>query len=410
MKPFSLYLHIPFCFHKCPYCDFNTYAVSSFPEKEYTGALLAELDYRAAQPEWSGREVQTIFFGGGTPSLFAPVSIRKIVSAICTLFPVSEQVEISLEANPGTVTAESLLGYAQAGVNRLSLGAQSFLPDTLKALGRVHTPEQTEVAIHHARAAGISNINVDLMYGAPHQTLGDVRSDLAEAVRLGVTHISAYHLTIEKGTEFFTANRRGTLRLPKEGAIVQMMEGAIASLSESGFVHYEVSNFAKPGFHARHNLAYWNHDDYLGLGAGAHSYRFTGAQGSLWGSRWSNYAAPKQYIDKATGQGDASCWKDNHSLKDEFFEHIFLGLRKRAGVALHDFATRYRCTLQTLYPTLLSLLETEGLIGISDNAISLTSRGLLLADSVIENFAEPEFVPPLEHSNGAALIGGAQGN
>lgn len=183
------------------------------------------------------------------------------------------------------------------------------------------------------------------------------------------------------------------------------MESTIASLSESGFVHYEVSNFAKPGFHARHNLAYWNHDDYLGLGAGAHSYRFTGARDSQWGSRWSNFAAPRQYIDKATGQGDASCWKDNHSLKDEFFEHIFLGLRKRSGVALRDFATRYGCTLHTLYPTLLALLETEGLIGVTDSAISLTDRGLLLADSVIENFAEPEVVPSQDHTIGATASG-----
>lgn len=389
MEAFSLYLHIPFCFHKCPYCDFNAYAVSAIPEKDYVSALLAELDYRAALPEWRARVVQSIYFGGGTPSLFQAASIRKIISAICKTFPLDDSAEISLEANPGTVSPESLAGYAEAGVNRLSIGAQSFDRATLKALGRMHSPEHVEAAVEAARAGGINNISIDLIYGVPGQTLESLREDISRALALSPNHISAYGLTIEKGTPFYLSFKKGVLKLPKEELVVAMMEEVNNKLPQAGLQRYEVSNFALPGKEARHNMAYWNGTDYLGLGAGAHSF-CAANNGEHHGRRWSNYALPSKYIVEAVGHGVAEGWNDTLALNDAVFEAIFLGLRTTAGVDLDLFKKRFGVSVHTLYPNLLRVLATERLLKVEPQRIALTSRGFMLADSVIENFAQPE--------------------
>ena len=394
MNPFSIYIHIPYCLHKCPYCDFNSYAVSVFPEREYAGALLAELDYRASLPEWRGRPVQTVFFGGGTPSLFSPSTIRKIVAAICNTFQVHDQVEITLEANPGTVSPDSLLGFREAGINRLSLGAQSFSPETLKILGRMHTPVQTESAVAAARAAGFTNINLDLIYGVPKQTLHDLKNDLAATLALQPEHISAYGLTIEKGTEFFTAVKKRTLKLPREGVVIEMMEEINRFLPARDLIRYEISNFAKRGKEARHNMAYWNGDNYLGLGAGAHSFVSAATHNNRVAlKRWSNYASPKQYIEQAAAKGDASSWHDELSPEAAMFEFFFLGLRKVQGVNLDTFEALFGISAETLYPATITILCDQGLITRSGKSLALTERGLMLADSVIANFATPEALP-----------------
>lgn len=394
MKPFSLYLHIPFCFHKCPYCDFNTYAVSAIPEKEYVSALLAELDYRATLPEWRARVVQTIYFGGGTPSLFQPSSIRKIISAICKTFPLDESAEISLEANPGTVTPESLAGYREAGVNRISLGAQSFDRSTLKTLGRMHSPEQIESAVEAARNAGLHNINIDLIYGVPQQSLESLKEDLTRTLALKPTHVSPYGLTIEKGTPFYLSYKKGTLKLPKEDSVVAMMEEINDFLPLNGLHRYEVSNFAHIGKEARHNMAYWSGIDYLGLGAGAHSFNASASvESGNYGMRWSNFALPVKYISETTAHGKAESWTDVLGFQEAMFEYFFLGLRKTAGINLRDFEERFQATVQSLYPALLQVLTDERLIKLDADRLALTSRGFMLADSVIENFVQPEKKP-----------------
>ncbi|MBN8548790.1 MAG: radical SAM family heme chaperone HemW [Deltaproteobacteria bacterium] len=390
MKPFSLYLHIPFCFHKCPYCDFNTYAVSAIPEKEYVSALLAELDYRASLPEWRARVVQTIYFGGGTPSLFQPASIRKVISAICKTFPLDENAEISLEANPGTVTADSLAGYREAGVNRLSLGAQSFDRSTLKTLGRMHSPEQIEAAVESAHGAGLHNINIDLIYGVPDQTLESLKEDLVRTLALKPTHVSPYGLTIEKGTPFHLSYKKGALKLPKEDLVVSMMEEINDFLPMHGLHRYEVSNYSHIGKEAKHNLAYWSGTDYLGLGAGAHSFCADSFGGEHFGLRWSNFALPVKYISETAAHGRADSWSDKLGYQDAMFEYFFLGLRKTAGITLKDFEARFGTTVQSLYPALLHILSEERLIKIDADRLALTSRGFMLADSVIENFIQPE--------------------
>jgi oxygen-independent coproporphyrinogen III oxidase len=389
-EPFSLYLHIPYCLHRCPYCDFNCYALPSLPEKEYVAAVLAELDYRAARPEWHGRVVQSIYFGGGTPSLFNPASLRKIIAVVLKTFPVDDNIEVTLEANPGTVTFDTLSGFLEAGINRLSIGAQSFSPEVLRALGRMHTVAQIEEAVVTARDVGFANISLDLIYGAPGQSIADLQSDLMEVGRLDPSHVSPYGLTIEKGTPFYTSFKKGILKLPREEMVVDMMRRINNELSGCGLLQYEISNYAKPGKEARHNLAYWNGEDYLGLGAGAHSFNASlGETDGAYGRRWSNFATPEKYMEQASVAGAAESWGEVLDERGAIFEYFFLGLRKTAGVSLNAFEKKFHRSAKDLYAVLLEMLISERLLQLDGDMLALTSRGLVLADSVIENFSSP---------------------
>jgi len=392
MSSFSLYVHIPYCVHKCPYCDFNTYAVSSIPEREYVAALLAELDYRATLPEWSGKVIKTIYFGGGTPSLFSPAAIQRFISGVVGLFPIDERVEISLEANPGAIAEDALHGFREAGVNRLSFGSQSFSSHVLKNLGRQHTPAQIESSVANARRAGFHNINLDIIYGAPEQTVNDLKFDLTEAVKLDPEHVSAYGLTIEKGTPFFTSYKKGTLKLPKEQHVIEMIEELNGFLDLCGLRRYEISNFAKPGLHARHNMAYWDGADYLGLGAGAHSFNHAipGGDDQSSAVRWSNFALPAKYIKETIANGHGESWRETLALPDAVFEFFFLGLRKIKGVSIAECSARFGFTPAQLYPARMEMLSVQGLIETKGDLVALTERGLMLADSVIEEFITPE--------------------
>lgn len=402
MADFSVYVHIPFCLQKCPYCDFNTYALATFPEREYLGALLSELDYRATLPEWSGRSVQSVYFGGGTPSLFSAETISKIIRHINALFSIRPDAEISLEANPGNLSTELLVGFAQAGVNRISLGAQSFQERVLRALGRHHRDADIEAAVGAARIAGIANISLDLIFGAPDQTLNELSNDLERIAAVAPCHVSPYGLTIEKGTPFFTSHRKGILRLPPEAAVINMMEEIECQLSALGFQRYEISNYALPGFESRHNMAYWNGDDYLGLGAGAHSFnRRADPAAHSHGVRWANLALPQRYMDESTTRGLAESWRENLTLKDAVFELLFLGLRKTVGVAEAQFQSRFNISINSVYGEVLDTLSEEGLVERVEGSIRLSSRGRMLADSVIEQFASPLIAPAKNaHSRG----------
>jgi oxygen-independent coproporphyrinogen-3 oxidase len=394
MRPFSLYIHIPYCFHKCPYCDFNTYAVPRMPEEEYVAALLAELDTRAATPYFQGRKVQTVYFGGGTPSLLSVRGVERILERIRATFEWDRGMEISLETNPGSVTTELLGGYHAAGVNRLSFGAQSLNSATLRALGRIHTPEQVEHAVVTARQSSFKNISIDLMFGAPEQTVADLEADIAAAAKLAPQHISTYGLTIEKGTPFFVAYKRGTLKLPPEDVVVTMLERSSELLESFGYHRYEISNYAHTGYEAQHNLAYWNGDDYLGLGAGAHSYvRAATPTLSTWGERWSNYAPPTSYMSEAQNRGIATSWSDTLDLSGAMFEYFFLGLRKLKGVSLKDFERVFPFTAHQVYAEQIRTLTEHDLLLLYGDMLRLSPRGLMVADSVIERFAKPE-IPP----------------
>lgn len=406
MLPFSVYIHIPFCLRRCPYCDFNSYVVSAIPEKEYVAALLAEVDYRATRLEWHGRQIRTLYFGGGTPSLFSPFSIRKIVEVIASRFPIADDVEISLEANPGTIGPESLGALRRAGVNRLSLGAQTFNDDFLRALGRLHTAEQIEAALSAARAAEFVNVSLDLLYGLAGQSLPQLKDDIAKIIALQPEHVSAYGLTIEEGTPYFTQFKKGRLLLPDEENSVAMFEELKRALSQAGYRHYEISNFAYPGREAKHNLVYWNCGDYLGLGAGAHSScAFWEGTLRAAGTRWANYAAPATYMEQVVAHGRAEGWQESLSTADLMFEFFFLGLRKLEGVSCSEFERWFGSSIEQVYPEILQILYDQDLLKRDGDYISLTNKGLLLADNVIENFildGERLGVPSLHRSTEAA--------
>jgi putative oxygen-independent coproporphyrinogen III oxidase len=265
LPPLALYVHMPWCVRKCPYCDFNSHQTKGdLPERTYVDALVTDLEL--ALPDVWGRRVHSVFFGGGTPSLFSAASIESLVSAFRARLPLAADCEITLEANPGTFETEKFRGYREAGVNRLSIGIQSFNPKHLKALGRIHDDGEARRAIDIARGS-FDNVNLDLMYALPEQTPDEARADVGAALAAGTTHLSFYHLTLEPNTFFY----RRPPSLPDEDAAAAMQDAIGEKLAEYGYIHYETSAWAKSGRECRHNLNYWRFGDYLGIGAGAHS-------------------------------------------------------------------------------------------------------------------------------------------
>jgi len=364
------------------------------PEDDYISALLAELDARAATPPFAGRTIQSIYFGGGTPSILSSDAVNRLLGAIRATFDCAPGLEVSLEANPGNVTIEQLSGYVAAGVNRLSLGAQSLNSATLHALGRIHTPEQVESAVAVARQSGFKNVSLDLMFGAPGQLLCDLESDIRAAAALQPEHISTYGLTLEKGTPFYVAHRRGALKLPPDDVVADMLQRATTLLPELGYARYEISNYARPGFEARHNLAYWRRHDYLGLGAGAHSFvRSRDVGTDEYGRRWSNFAPPQRYMAAARDTGLAESWSDTVDLRGGMFEFFFLGLRTITGVSLSEFISVFGIPAHHVYGDQFRVLTGHGLLQVGPDVVRLTPAGLMVADSVIENFAEPAVMP-----------------
>src|SRR5919109_4260824 len=248
-EPFSLYIHIPYCVSKCPYCDFNSHVVPEIPEKSYTDALIGELGYYAELGDWHRRPIQSIFFGGGTPSTFHPESIGEILEHVAAKWPIVSDCEITLEANPGTVDRANFFGYRAHGVNRISLGVQSFQPRLLKFLGRVHSADEAKQALGVVREAGFDNFNLDLIYANPDQNLEELAADLETALGLQPPHLSAYNLTIEEGTPFHQEYRKGRMRLLTDEEEIAMAELIEQRLREAGLERYEISNYARPGFH-----------------------------------------------------------------------------------------------------------------------------------------------------------------
>jgi oxygen-independent coproporphyrinogen-3 oxidase len=388
MRVFSLYIHIPYCQAKCPYCDFNSYAAERWPEGRYVAALCSELDHYAEHASWRGAEIGTIFFGGGTPSLFAPASIGRVLAAVARRWGVGAEAEITLEANPGTVSLDTLRGFRRAGINRLSFGVQSFQPHHLRVLGRIHGAGEARHAVAWARAAGFDNVNVDLIFALPHQTLAEWESDLAQAIGLHPDHISAYNLTYEEGTPFHKLRSQGVLRSLTEEIEVAMFTRTQEILGAAGFEQYEISNYARPGRACRHNLNYWQSGDYLGVGAGAHSYAAFGnvlAAESRWGHRWSNEKIPSRYIDAVEKSAQARRTTERLDERQARGEFVFLGLRCRTGFLATAFRQRFGDDLVAAFPHAADL-EKGGLLQCADGRWQLSTRGLMLADSVFATF------------------------
>ena len=383
MRPFSLYLHIPWCQAKCPYCDFNSYAASTWPEERYTEALQRELANAAAQDRWRGRRIHSIFFGGGTPSLFSPESIARVLREVESLWSPEPEIEITLEANPGTVTRDRLSGFAAAGINRLSFGVQSFVGRHLRALGRIHSGEDAVNALGWAVEAGFRRTNLDLIYALPGQTLAEWQSDLDAVCALGPEHVSAYNLTYEEGTAFHEWRARGQLQQQHEDDELAMFERAREVLGAAGYRQYEISNYARPGAECRHNLNYWRAGDYLGVGAGAHSFA-SGTAGQV-GERWSNFKAPTRYLTAVESHGHAVETREPIDPERARGEFVFLNLRCRDGFPADAFVDRFGMPMEEAFPHSLGLRE-DGLLEENEGRWRLSPRGLVLADSVFATF------------------------
>ena len=333
LPPLSLYIHIPWCLKKCPYCDFNSHEIRAeggqAPEEEYVAALIRDLE-GALQDVW-GRRLSSIFFGGGTPSLFSAKSIDAILTAVRTLLPLEHFAEVTLEANPGTFEAQKFADFRAAGINRLSIGIQSFNARHLKALGRVHDDHEAFRAVEIAQK-NFDNINLDLMYALPEQTLEEAQADIATACSLGVTHLSAYHLTLEPNTLFY----RYPPNLPDDEQSAAMQEMIEQITSDHQYRNYETSAFAQAGKESRHNMNYWLFGDYVGIGAGAHS-KISFAEKIV---RQMRYKQPKEYLAKANVA--ESLIQAQHALtpEDRGFEFMMNALRLTGGFETSLFQER----------------------------------------------------------------------
>lgn len=375
-------MHIPYCRVKCPYCDFNVYAVRRVPEEEYLSALLSELEHAAREPTWRDRPLASVFFGGGTPSIFHPSSIGALLDRARTLWPVvADSFEVSLEANPGTIDVNACRHLLAAGVNRLSVGVQSFEPELLGRLGRDHTAEEAMEAIGHARAAGFRNVTLDLIFAVPGQGVDLWRRDLERAIALQPEHVSCYGLTYEERTPFRRWRDSGRLRPVPEEHETQMFLLAQELLGAAGFAHYEVSNYARPGFESAHNLNYWLGGDYLGIGAGAHSF----CREPFAGRRWSNERLPRRYMECAQQRGEAVAFRESLTVEQARAEFTFLALRTRRGVSDAAFAERFGVGFVTAFPHATGL-AADGLLEHEGGRWRLSDRGLLLLDSVSATF------------------------
>jgi len=373
--PLSLYVHFPWCVKKCPYCDFNSHALrGEIPEGEYVDALLRDLDFELREPE--PRPLSSIFFGGGTPSLFSAAAIGRVLEATARRLRFAADIEITLEANPGTADAANFRGYRAAGVSRLSIGVQSFDAGQLKALGRIHGPGEARRAYELARAAGFDNVNLDLMYALPNQTAAQAQADLSAACELAPEHLSYYQLTLEPNTEFHARPPP----LPDSEAAWDMQEQGQALLAAHGYGQYEVSAHARSGRPCRHNLNYWEFGDYLGIGAGAHAKRTQGARIT----RRARHKHPRAYLEAAGGA--AALQEDKAIAAAELpFEYAMNALRLNAGFRLPAYE---QCTGQpaaSLDPP-LAKAAARGLIERDGDRVRASARGRALLNQLTALF------------------------
>ncbi|WMN17445.1 radical SAM family heme chaperone HemW [Pseudomonas piscis] len=374
LPPLALYIHIPWCVRKCPYCDFNSHAASpTLPEEEYVDALLADLDQDL--PAAHDRELSSIFFGGGTPSLFSAQALGRLLAGVQQRIPFASDIEITLEANPGTFEQEKFTAYRALGINRLSIGIQSFQEQKLEALGRIHSGAEAVRAADMARQAGFDNFNLDLMHGLPDQSLEDALGDLRQAIAMKPTHLSWYQLTLEPNTVFWSQPPT----LPEDDILWDIQEAGQALLAEHGYAQYEVSAYAQPGRAARHNLNYWSFGDFIGIGAGAHG-KLSHPDGRIlrtWKTR-----LPKDYLNPAKPFKAGEKSLDNDELP---FEFLMNALRLTDGVDAALFAQRTGLELASLAEGRRQA-EQSGLLQVEPSRLAATPRGQLFLNDLLQYF------------------------
>lgn len=374
LPPLALYIHIPWCVRKCPYCDFNSHAAGpTLPEEEYVDALLADLDSDLQHVH--GRPLTSIFFGGGTPSLFSDRALGRLLEGVERRIAFADDIEITLEANPGTFEQAKFKGYRSLGINRLSIGVQSFQEAKLKALGRIHNGDEAIRAADMARAAGFDNFNLDLMHGLPEQSIEDALFDLRTAIAQAPTHLSWYQLTMEPNTVFWSQPPQ----LPEDDLLWDIQEAGQALLAAEGYAQYEVSAYARPGRQARHNLNYWTFGDFLGIGAGAHAKRSTpdGRILRTWKTR-----LPKDYLDPSKAYQAGERVLDAEELPFEFLMNV---LRLTEGAPVELFSQRTGLPLAQLDGARREG-ERLGLLQADDRRLVATARGQLFLNDLLQLF------------------------
>ena len=363
----GLYVHIPFCVKKCNYCDFCSFSISSVDWRE---SYIDELCREISSYKSRNIELDSIFFGGGTPTLLTTEEFSKIISAIKDSFSLLPDLEFTVESNPRTIDEEKLSCLVAQGVNRLSIGLQSIHENEQKILGRIHNYQDFLGSYNLARRCGIKNINVDLMYGIPEQTIESFTETLEAVCELNPEHISVYGLILEEGTPFY--NIQGELNLPSEDAECDMYYLAAKKLSDRGYSHYEISNYARAGYECRHNLKYWRCEEYIGVGVAAYSYFDK--------KRYGNTDNPKEY-------SPANCVKytqvDRIDFDVEQYEYVMLRLRLKEGFSLSDYMTRFQVDFRQGREKIISRLESAGYISLKDDRVSLTEKGFYISNSIL---------------------------
>jgi oxygen-independent coproporphyrinogen-3 oxidase len=370
----GLYVHVPFCLKKCAYCDFNAYSGLGELAAPFVDAVCTEI--RAS--EGPGAAAKSCFFGGGTPTYLAANQLASILTELQGRLVFDADAEITSEANPSTVDAAKFASMWESGFNRLSIGVQSFDDNLLAGIDRTHSAEEAECAFCEARRAGFENVSIDLMFGLPGQSRSTWDATLDRAIDLESEHISVYSLTLEPGTRFERLHAGGRLALPDEETDLWMYERAIERLTSVGFEHYEVSNFARPGFKSRHNMVYWRNDSYRGFGPGAVSY--------IDGRRWTNEKFPGRYIRKVRDGDDLRVESEQLGPVAALAETLMVGLRLRGGIELAPLRTRFGLDPLSQFGEPIANLQTKGWLEVTDERLRLTHRGLLFANDVFLEF------------------------
>ncbi len=368
----EIYIHIPFCVRKCKYCAFFSIADRSDLHSDYVDALCREITLRA-EPE----KVETIYLGGGTPTVLSVAQLERIIGAVFKNFSVEPTVELTVEANPGTIDRNYLAGLRSIGVNRISIGVQSFDDRLLRSIGRIHTARQALEIVDDAKNI-FDNVSVDLIYGLPHQTLDDLQRALDRLKALDVEHVSCYGLEVEEGTEFYRLQEEGRLELPSEDDDADMYDFMTTELPRLGWRRYEISNYAKRGFESRHNLGYWSDAKYIGLGAGASSYDRS--------ERRANVEDVVDYINGINDGRDVSTLEEIVTREVAIEEFCFLGLRKADGIERAAFQKKFDTAIEKIFGSVIDELARDGLIEVDADHIRLTPRGMRFGNVVFAEF------------------------
>lgn len=370
-KPTSAYVHIPFCTQICYYCDFSKVFIKNQPVDSYLEHLLQEFH------SYDIQKLRTLYIGGGTPTALSAPQLETLLDGLTKNLDLSVLEELTIEANPGDLDADKIAVLKNSAVNRVSLGVQTFDDKMLKKIGRSHLEKDIYENIDRLKLAGFDNISIDLIYALPGQTMDQVKDNVEKAITLDIPHMSLYSLILENHTVFMNRMRRGKLPLPKEELEAEMFEYIIEELERSGFEHYEISNFSKPGFESRHNLMYWDNAEYYGIGAGASGY--------VNGVRYKNHGPIRHYLS-AVEAGNARVTEEHLSQREQMEEEMFLGLRKKSGVPITRFEEKFGTSFEDLYGQVVRNLCHQGLLQVEGQQIRMTKKGLFLGDTVAEQF------------------------